>query len=43
MLEPSDEEGIPHLRLSISTALLDNARGTIEVKRPAPVARCPRA
>ncbi len=41
MLEPSDEEGIPHLRLSISTALLDNARGIIEVKRPAPVARAP--
>jgi PilZ domain len=32
MLEPSDEQGIPHLRLSISTAVLDNARGTIEVK-----------
>lgn len=37
MLEPSDDQGIPHLRLSISTAVLDNARGTIEVKRPAAV------
>ena len=35
MLEPSDDQGIPHLRLSISTAVLDNARGTIDVKRPA--------
>jgi hypothetical protein len=34
MLEPSDAEGVPHLRLSISTTVLDNARGTIEVKRP---------
>jgi hypothetical protein len=37
MLEPSDEQGVPHLRLSISTALLDNARGTIEVKGPVAV------
>jgi hypothetical protein len=29
MLEPSDEQGVPHLRLSISTPVLDNARGTI--------------
>ncbi len=29
MLEPSDEQGVPHLRLSISTSVLDNARGTI--------------
>jgi hypothetical protein len=35
MLEPSDEQGIPHLRLSISTTQLDNARGTIDVKPPA--------
>jgi hypothetical protein len=34
MLEPSDEHGVPHLRLGISTALPDNARGTIEVKPP---------
>jgi hypothetical protein len=32
MLEPSDEQGIPHLRLSISTAIPDNARGTIKAK-----------
>jgi hypothetical protein len=35
MLEPSDAEGVPHLRLSIATSVLDNARGTIEAKRPA--------
>jgi hypothetical protein len=37
MLEPSDEQGVPHLRLSISTTLLDNARGTIEVSQPVTV------
>jgi hypothetical protein len=34
MLESNDEFGVPHLRLSISTAVLDNARGTIDVQAP---------
>ena len=36
MLEPSDSQGVPHLRLSISTTVLDNARGIIEVKSTTP-------
>jgi PilZ domain len=35
MLESNDEFGVPHLRLSISTAVLDNARGTIDVQSAA--------
>jgi hypothetical protein len=41
MLEPSDDQGVPHLRLSISTTLLDNARGIIEVKAPAQAGASP--
>ena len=38
MLEPSDEHGVPYLRLSISTAILDNARGTIDEQAAQPPA-----
>lgn len=33
-LEPSTEDGVPHLQLTVSTPLLDSAQGTIRVEEP---------